>query len=140
MRPEEINEIAIQNGLIRGGRADSLNSAIYRDLGPSGRFVKLRSGFGLREWVNDPALAHQFQDEALEHGLRTWLQSLREVLSQLKAPPPANTLCLWTELCYRLGLREEARKIFHLVVDDQADPWLLSRARRIYRLCQDEHE
>lgn len=142
MKEHEIRERAVQNHFITSGSPASIKHALVAEARTGGRFIEMRVGFGLHEWANaaDPELVAQYEEAVLEQNLRRWLQALREVTAQLRPLPAANTLCLWTELCYRLGLKEDVRQVFQLVVDEEADPWLFNRARRFYRLCQEDLE
>jgi hypothetical protein len=140
MRADEIRLVAIQNGLLRDASSASITVALHREIRNGGRFVRLRNGFGLREWESNASseLTSQLLDATLQRGLRRWLRQVREVLADLSPAPSADILCLWMEACYRLELRTEARGLFHRIIDSEADPWLFKRARGIYRLCQDE--
>lgn len=140
MREEEIRDVAIRNGLLRDASAASLRSTIYEHIRTGDRFVRLKDGFGLKEWLQAPdsTLAVQIDDERLGRSLRTWLRALREVNRGIKAPPTADTLCMWTEMCYRLDLRDDVTRTFMLIQEQAATPWLYERARRFYRLCHRE--
>jgi hypothetical protein len=62
-------EAAKRNRLITTGALGSLNSAMYHDLrSPSGHFLRLGDGLGLREWRHhhDPELRHEVEKAEIE--------------------------------------------------------------------------
>jgi hypothetical protein len=110
------------------------------------RFVQQAGGFGLAEWKERAQTRREHphfggqsaqDEESLERVMKIWLRSLREANVQISLAPSANVLCVWTEICYRLDLKEDARKLFHQISAEKADPWLFRRAKNFYRLCQE---
>jgi len=54
------------------------------------------------------------------------------------SPPPAETLCDWIHFCYALDLYREAAALWNYVREDEVDPAIYRRAKRIADLCRNK--
>jgi hypothetical protein len=55
------------------------------------------------------------------------------VTKGLAAPPTANVLLIWVELCFRLDLHRDGCTLFARVIESEAEPWLYDRVRKLDR-------
>ncbi|MBI3968439.1 MAG: winged helix-turn-helix domain-containing protein [Chloroflexi bacterium] len=137
MKAAEIVEVGRANRMLTGNVQASIDSLLSHEVGvPDSPFLRVKGGFGLKEWRDhpDPELRRLVREAEVERALRRWLTRVREVDAGLASAPSSDVLCIWTELCYRLGLADDGCALFARVHPDEVDPWLLKRAQWFAKL------